>query len=244
LICATDEFAFIDDPLRMLRAVQFSARFNFTIQKKTLLTIRDYSHLIKEITLERVLMEFQKVFDKKGNIVTFYNNLLDTQILKQLFEISSVVKDDELKKVKRLSEFLSVLIKDTSITDWSKFFSQKLKIDNKVFDELRVLEILHYTNVMRVSSFDNNEIVFKCLQIAPWFWESDFFSLSGINKKEWDENIFPKSYKHLAVNGDEMIQMGYEQGVEMGRKRLEILNLILQRKLNNTKEDLIKFLQK
>lgn len=60
-ISLIDETAFKEDSLRVLRAIQFSARFGFEIEKNTL-------HVMKQISLEdlsktRILWEFEKLFD-------------------------------------------------------------------------------------------------------------------------------------------------------------------------------------
>ena len=53
--------AFSDDPLRMLRAVQFASRFGFTIEPETMKLIQDNASRIKEIPPERILTEFDKI---------------------------------------------------------------------------------------------------------------------------------------------------------------------------------------
>ena len=56
--------AFREDPLRMLRAVQFAARFEFTIEPKTMDQIKSSVNLIKTVSPERFQEEFRKMFEK------------------------------------------------------------------------------------------------------------------------------------------------------------------------------------
>ncbi|MFA6136290.1 MAG: HD domain-containing protein [Candidatus Paceibacterota bacterium] len=52
---------FGEDALRMLRAVRFSAQLDFQIEQKTLDSIIKNSHLLKNISKERIRDEFQKM---------------------------------------------------------------------------------------------------------------------------------------------------------------------------------------
>ena len=52
---------FIDDPLRMLRAVRFATRFEFQIEKQTQVAILKNSHRLSIVSLERIRDEFTKM---------------------------------------------------------------------------------------------------------------------------------------------------------------------------------------
>ena len=53
--------SFEDDPLRMLRAVQFAARFEFTIEPKTFEALRHHAALIGTVSPERIAEELNKL---------------------------------------------------------------------------------------------------------------------------------------------------------------------------------------
>lgn len=55
------EQTFIDDPLRMMRAIRFAAQLNFTISPPTLQAIRDNVERIKIISQERITEELNKI---------------------------------------------------------------------------------------------------------------------------------------------------------------------------------------
>ena len=57
----TSENSITEDPLRMLRAVQFAARFEFEIEEKTLEAIRQNVDLIATISQERIAEELNKL---------------------------------------------------------------------------------------------------------------------------------------------------------------------------------------
>jgi tRNA nucleotidyltransferase (CCA-adding enzyme) len=53
--------SFVEDPLRMLRAIQFAARFSFEIEPQTYAAIRDSYSLIKTVSPERIAEELNKL---------------------------------------------------------------------------------------------------------------------------------------------------------------------------------------
>ncbi|UCG60880.1 MAG: HD domain-containing protein [Candidatus Zixiibacteriota bacterium] len=53
--------SFADDPLRMLRAVQFAARFNFIIEPETFAALRKNAHLMSTVSSERITEELNKL---------------------------------------------------------------------------------------------------------------------------------------------------------------------------------------
>lgn len=54
--------AFKEDPLRLLRAVQFAARFELKIEPETFECMKKYAHLIKTVSGERIAEEIKKLF--------------------------------------------------------------------------------------------------------------------------------------------------------------------------------------
>ena len=58
------EQAFFEDPLRMLRAVQFAARFEFAIEEHTRAAIERHAQLITTVSAERIAEELNKLLVK------------------------------------------------------------------------------------------------------------------------------------------------------------------------------------
>ncbi|MFH1701142.1 MAG: CCA tRNA nucleotidyltransferase [Candidatus Zixiibacteriota bacterium] len=61
-IRVVSENSFTDDPLRILRAVQFAARFEFEIEAATFQSMKDNAHLIETVSPERIAEELNKMF--------------------------------------------------------------------------------------------------------------------------------------------------------------------------------------
>lgn len=64
---------FSEDGLRVYRAAQFAARFGFKIAESTYKLFTP--ELVKDLAIERVDMELQKVFEKSDKPSKFFNNL-------------------------------------------------------------------------------------------------------------------------------------------------------------------------
>jgi len=107
------EARFIEDPLRMLRALQFAVRFGFEIEEKTAKAIKNLKGLIKTISSERIFMEFEKAWTKGKNQEAFVRMLLDFQIGTELFgskfePIAIEIEGTNQEKV--LSGFISLFL--------------------------------------------------------------------------------------------------------------------------------------
>lgn len=71
LIRIVFENSFQEDPLRLLRAVQFASRLNFTIESNTLESMKTFAPLIESVAKERIIIEIQKLFTSKKPSVGF-----------------------------------------------------------------------------------------------------------------------------------------------------------------------------
>jgi tRNA nucleotidyltransferase (CCA-adding enzyme) len=71
-------FAFAEDPLRVLRAVQFAARFGFTLAAETASMCRHLASTYQELPVERVWGEIEKIGTRGTHITTALQVLADT----------------------------------------------------------------------------------------------------------------------------------------------------------------------
>lgn len=76
--------SFQEDPLRLLRAIQFSARFNLKIEPSTLEAIKKNAHLIETVSPERIIEEIGKLFRAPKPSIGFYL-MKDTGLLHFIF---------------------------------------------------------------------------------------------------------------------------------------------------------------
>lgn len=56
--------SFIDDPLRIIRGIQFAARFNFVVEDNTLASMSEQVNLIETVSPERIAEELNKLLER------------------------------------------------------------------------------------------------------------------------------------------------------------------------------------
>lgn len=76
--------SFVEDPLRLMRAVQFAARLNFKIEEKTFQQMKKHAKLILTVAKERVAEEIKKLFLAEKPSHGFHL-MRDTGLLKYVF---------------------------------------------------------------------------------------------------------------------------------------------------------------
>lgn len=75
---------FSDDPLRMMRAIRFSTQLDFQIEPTTLEAIRTNCHRIEIVSMERIVVELEKILLSKKPSVGF-DLLYKTGLLELIF---------------------------------------------------------------------------------------------------------------------------------------------------------------
>ncbi len=84
MIRMTSPQSFVEDPLRMLRAVQFAARFNFMIEPETFRSIREHAELIKTVSAERIADELTKLLERAEKPSEGFRIMQTTGLLKHI----------------------------------------------------------------------------------------------------------------------------------------------------------------
>ena len=172
LIRMVNPEAFSDDPLRMLRAIQFVSRFEgFEIEPNTFLEIRKNADSIRTITGERVKDEIEKIFTKGD-------------IKKGLFFLHSSGLRNKLFDFDFSTEFLANSI-ETEADFWltvcgSENFKDKLKGDTKMFREIAAIETL-------LGDFETTPEA--TLEIANQLKKNSEFINSGILARDSDLSV-------------------------------------------------------
>ena len=214
--------AFKEDPLRMLRAVQFAARFGFTIESETMKQIKKNVRLINTVSAERFQEEFRKMFEK-GTPSIGVDLLKETGILKKLFPRAKAlfpVEYDKLDK-KAFPAFLAVLLKGHKSIDIQK----GLKLSNE--DTNAVSDVLKYMAMRDVDS-DVGLVTFIKYS-TPKGVENVNYVLKAQRKVDIDYRLNsmrrvgkPTSMKELAIGGRDLQKIGL-RGKMIGDTLYELL---------------------
>lgn len=97
---------FIEDRLRMVRAVRYACRFHFTIEDQTKEAIRTHANsLFPSVAIERIWQEFCKM-KRFGNFKKFLLMLHDMKLLQAIFEeLEDISYEELLHRLKPLDHF-------------------------------------------------------------------------------------------------------------------------------------------
>jgi tRNA nucleotidyltransferase (CCA-adding enzyme) len=228
--------AFSDDPLRMLRAVQFASRFGFDIEPETRQMIKDNTARIKEIPPERILTEFNKIV-KKGNAFTGAHLLKDLGLRSQIFgNEGALLMNGDWDNVQTMGEFIW-LLSHNIVENPAEYFKNNLKGDIDSYKEIKAIDNAYQNETD--NEMKNRIVAHNVYSISPKTLNSKI--LPDSIKKSAQELLkgkYPKTVNELAVNGNDLMEKGL-QGKAVGDMQKSLLINVYADKIRNSKEELL-----
>ena len=236
--------AFVEDPLRMLRAVQFAARLGFAIEPKTLEEIKKQADKIQSVSGERVKEELDKLFAKSKKPSKGIKLLFDTGLAKHIFpELRSADYDaiDVLDKSAKAA-FYALLLEQLRSCKAAAAVKTKLKGDAKLVDSVE----------KALDGLENTPVTDK--QIIKWQVTNGSEAtkvLDQVLKAKGRKNTLtkrldslkaagvPLSLKDLAVDGNDLVKAGL-QGKQIGNALQKLFNFVIDNPEQNKKLILMK----
>jgi len=238
--------AFSDDPLRMLRAVQFASRFGFTIEPETMKMIADNAAKIKEIAPERILIELDKIITK-GNALIGVELLSSTGLFKQIFgnEIKpSQIGRRDFAGVRTMAELLFLMmngvVQNPAEFYLTRFSTEDAKRD-KTYKELQALDLAFNSDLIdqQMTPVKARSIAHNMFTTAPQTLESRVIPEQiAVAAQELLQGKYPKTVNELAVNGNDLMNAGL-QGKGIGDMQKAMLIRIYADNIRNSKEELL-----
>ena len=249
---------FNEDGLRMIRAIRFSSKLNFTIEKETLKAIYDKSSIINNISLERITDEFTKIIlsDKPENIKYLFETKLlkylnisnedDIGKLKQFYNEIVILKKINKNLEKRLA-LLDYIVEKNNINCKSfcneLIYSKKIiKNHNIILTLLKNIEIDHLNKVeiKKILSGVDRNLLEEYLDISRIIYDKEKKVDEIIDiLSEIEENNECYIIKNLKVNGRDIMSLGYKNK-EVGEVLNYLLEIVIEDYTLNKKDVLIK----
>ena len=216
ILRATDNDAFIEDPLRIIRGIQFAARFGFEIENHTMQMMKDNAHLIREIKGERIFEEFEKVVNKHGNTALALKLIFDTDVDIALFGKKMRVSLDILDNLDGVSFFYTLGI--LGGTHPSQFIKKRLKSDSNLEKNVRSLDHI----LAHLPKMKNEEelycMLFKEFEKAPEVKASILLPKEVLDVISLMESqVIPSRMQDIKINGDDIINMSNHRGEKVGK---------------------------
>ena len=229
--------AFSDDPLRMLRAVQFAARFGFNIDDETRKMIKQNASRIKEIPAERILTEFDKIV-QKGNPFEGAYLLKDLGLTPQIFGgDAGLYMGKEWQGVQTMGEFLW-LTAHHLVQDIAEYCKSKLKCDIETYKELKALQQAFQADE-NMDAVTARTLAHNIYKISPKTLNSKILPEPiKAAAQELMSGKYPKDFSELAVDGNVLMSMGL-QGKQIGDMLKSLLLKVYGDNVRNDKEELL-----
>lgn len=228
LVCTVGdpEQRFKEDPLRILRALQFATRFGFEIEEQTFHAITKLSELLFNISNERIYIEFEKAWTKgKADNLKLIGLLKNSFIGNQLFgeNFKPIYgKIDGNNKEKFIGSFIMFFM-----------FGGKAKAIRPTN------EMLEYLESAKKALWGKSDLWswLKRDQIPLLIKVFDAIDIPNVaNRLRWALEK-PLTPKELAINGHDIMKMGF-RGKEIGAAQKILLSAIHKGRIENTKKDI------
>jgi len=217
LLRATDKRAFVEDPLRILRGIQFAARFNLDVEPETLKLMKQNSKLINEISGERILDEFNKILYKNGNVEKalwiIYNSDIDKALFNKKFDTSTFKHMNDLDPIS-FYYMLGIL----GGVSPSKFYDQKIRGLKTFTKALKTLE----ENIDDLENERNeSELrwkVFLMLKTSPILIDSMILPPNATSVLTKMKNgTIPTKFGDIPITGNDIMKiLDIQPGLELG----------------------------
>ncbi|MDX8046140.1 CCA tRNA nucleotidyltransferase [Gracilibacillus sp. S3-1-1] len=239
---------FLEDPLRMMRAIRFQAQLGFSIDSQALTAITENGSLLAKIAVERVAMEWEKML--KGSFFEqAQKSLLTTKLINHLPLFSKDLKTVDIfrdidKRFSSFAEFvayMSLKSAEQSVASWVK----EWKLSNRIKKDSKLLEQLIVT--YRQESVEWVVYQLPAHLIVPFSNLCCTIENETVTEKAIDQtkaNLSIQTRKELAINGTDIISWfpNKEKGAWLQESLLQVEKAVVEGKLSNTKNEIREWL--
>jgi len=201
ILRAVDIKKFSDDPLRVLRAVQFSSRFSLSIDNELFIACKNMMNesLLNELPKERIFIEIQKLLLKSPapssgikllnslggfNFFTEFKDFYSDELEKIFVAVDRMSSHKTVNKTTNTVLMLSVLCYQLSLKECETFLS---KLTNNKSLCSKVLSLVEYQNYIDFHKFKNYDLYMLATKVN--IEEFILFSYSILSSKTELENI-------------------------------------------------------
>jgi tRNA nucleotidyltransferase/poly(A) polymerase len=235
IIRATSNDSFSEDPLRMLRVVQFATRFGFNLDSQTESMINQNADLIKEISPERYIIEFEKIVSK-GKPIQGIKLLVDLNLFEPIFGFQYNGRFENFDKVKSVGEFLYLCILTPE-----NFEILRKRFGSALSDKIKKeIEALSNLSLFGQNKVENLFTLMKMYKLSP---ETIQNSMLIPNELKQMAQKYPMDNKQLDITGMDIMALGFK-GKDVGEKIIEIFKAIFSDQIPNQKQAIIDYLKR
>lgn len=243
LLRATDKTAFTEDALRIIRGIQFAARFHFDIENSTLNLMKSNANLIKEITGERILEEFEKILTKGGSTKIAFELLEKSNLDKALFRVKFSKEGFKyFDNLDEISFFYTLGNLGGKIP--SEFYKNRLKGKANITKALEILE-RNFDKFDNLSEQDLKWKVFIMLKGSSLLKDVQVLPINVTNIiRDMKFGKIPMKIGDIPVSGNDIMDEFKVKNEEIGNIIFLMYKEALMNKFNwKNKEDSMNYLR-
>lgn len=241
------EKRFSEDALRMFRAYRFAAKLGFRIEENTRQGIRKCAHLTSALAVERISGEMDKMLRSASPEIVY--QVIECGLLDLYLEGRNIseAETDNLRlisgnKIMRWAGLCAILLKHGLIRSVPELL-RTLRLDGASISAISIgIEIAKdnlpddkYGWKMLLSKYGQNAV--RCAAAAVDVLNGDTLRQKQIQSVIKSGDCF--TLKRLAINGNDLIALGFQPGVELGMALEELLLHVIKNPGDNKKNILI-----
>jgi tRNA nucleotidyltransferase (CCA-adding enzyme) len=250
------KLSIVEDPTRIFRAVRFEQRFSFKIdnQAESLIKNAIDMEIISKLTGVRIRDELIAILEEdnpwrplkrlygygalqKININTEIDAKFENKI-KKVIEGYYHLKNFYGENIKKWRLIFSILLSDFNKGDLVKWCDE-MKVKKKDTDIISnaIFTLADLKNKLASARFNNSELYHLLKNTTPEL-QSILFSAGSNIKKNIIHYMKDLKDIRLETKGEKLIEMGFEPGPQIGSALNFLLNLKLDCKVKNIKEEI------
>lgn len=247
------EERFHEDALRMMRAIRFASKLDFTIERNTQEAIKHHAPLLKKIAVERILVEFEKMMMGQ-NLIKGVQYFIETglfqycpglknqqQALKKLLHINP---NAQLTNTTQVWLLICRILKLSP--KQSHQFLRNWKTSNELIASveqgLRLADAIDKHQVNELILFQSGLFVVEQTTAVLALLDPNFKADDPIKAYH---KLPIKSQQELAINGRDLLQAQIiSPGPRLGKVLTDLRDEVLTNRIKNEKSILILEAQK
>ena len=245
------EERFFEDALRMMRGVRFAGQLGFTLEEETFFAMKKWHHLLENIAIERIRVEFEKLF--QGEFAPFG---LAVFFQSELYEYTPLLKN-EGEAILNFQEALKISSVKDSIIGWTLLYdllSSKKNLNDFVKawklpnDTLRQMKaLMTYLPLRKQGFLQSLEIYYLGVELSEKL--EDVLPFYGLTpEKTRLKEIFAalpiKKRQELAISGEDILAYFKKPGGKWVGDSIEFIEKqVVLGLVKNEKESLLTLIQ-
>jgi poly(A) polymerase len=231
---------FREDRLRMIRAIRYAAKFEFSIDPLTQEAIKEHAPtLLPAVSFERILQEFDKMH-KDGNLKKALTTMHRLGLLATLFpplKETDTLSLEALEKPENVPVVLQLKALLEHVCDEERFrWIQRLKFSQKDLD------LLLFSDALLVKLEKENLQQRLHLYASPFFEDASYLLPKEARQycldelQIYNEQINRIKGKKPLVTAQDLIEKGISPGPHLGAYLKKAEEIAITHKLENKKE--------